>query len=165
MSTQAELQDRYQIEQVLRRYCRGVDRADADLIASAYHNNSSDDHGSFKGSGQAFAQYLVAATQQSWQASQHLLHQTNIEFDDDRAWVETYFTAHHRLLDDKGETVLETFGGRYVDRFEKHNSRWAISHRSVVYDWSQVQSIDKEYPHQDFATGLRSKQDLSYKRT
>lgn len=164
MSTLDDMQNRYQIEQVLRRYCRGVDRGDAQLIASAYHNNASDDHGSFKGSGREFADHLVAATKDRWLASQHLLNQTNIEFAGDIAWVETYFTAHHRLLDEQGATMLETFGGRYVDRFEQHNHRWAISHRSVVYDWSQIQKVGEEYPHQDFELGKRSKEDLSYKR-
>jgi hypothetical protein len=62
------------------------------------------------------------------------------------------------------EQVLRRYC-RGVDRFEKHNNRWAISQRSVVYDWSQIQDVGQEYDHQNFELGKRSTEDLSYKRT
>lgn len=39
-----ELLDRQAIYDVMMRYCRGVDRFDADLITSAYHPDARDDH-------------------------------------------------------------------------------------------------------------------------
>jgi len=163
-SNDQNAEDRYAIEDVLRRYCRGVDRGDAPLIASAYHEDAYDDHGGFKGSGRAFAERLVESTRDRWIASQHQLHQTNIDFDDNLAWVETYFTAYHRVVDEAGDNVLETFAGRYVDRFEKRASVWGIAKRTVVYDWSQIQKVDKEYPSEVFQQGKRSKEDPSYQR-
>jgi len=178
-----EIEDRYQIEQALRRYCRGVDRGDAELIRSAYHDDAFDDHGEFKGSAKDFAARLIAGTQDRWLSAQHLLHQTNIDFADQVAWVETYFTAHHKVSgqasaggshsvgDDRPDqgasnsgVVLESFGGRYADRFEKRNGAWAIARRVVICDWSRVQDIAREYPSTGFEQGKRSKEDMSYQR-
>ena len=38
------------IRQAALRYCRGVDRLDAELMRSAYHDDATDDHGVFVGS-------------------------------------------------------------------------------------------------------------------
>ena len=156
---------RVKIEDVLRRYCRGVDRGDADLIRSAYHVDATDDHGTFKGSGHDFADHLVAVTRDRWLASQHQLHQTNLAIDGSTAWVETYFTAIPRLPGKTSKSRLETFGGRYVDRFEGREGVWAIAHRRVVYDWSRVEEFAAEYPHADFDVGTRDRTDPSYHRT
>lgn len=164
MSEQAireEMENRYLIEQVLRRYCRGVDRGDAGLIRSVYHDDATDDHGSFKGRGIDFADRVVAAMNQRVAATMHNLHQTNIRFDADVAWVETYFTAHHRVVEGDA-TRLETFGGRYVDRFERRSDEWKIARRVVVYDWSRIEDVPREYPHDAFEQGNRSSDDLSY---
>ena len=40
-----QLIDKQEIYEVLCTYCRGVDRCDADLVRSAYHEDSYDDHG------------------------------------------------------------------------------------------------------------------------
>ena len=45
------LLDERAIERLLVDYCRGVDRLDAALVASVYHSDGTDDHGSFKGLG------------------------------------------------------------------------------------------------------------------
>ncbi|MBH79196.1 MAG: linA-like protein [Gammaproteobacteria bacterium] len=156
-----EMQDRYEIEQVLRRYCRGVDRGDAELIRSVYHADGTDDHGGFKGLGVEFADRVVEAMAGRVEATMHNLHQINIFPNGDAARVETYFTAYHRLIQE-GTTVLETFGGRYVDRFEKRLGQWKIADRVVVYDWSEIKDVPREYPNENFNQGKRSKDDLSY---
>ena len=47
--------DRLGAEREIRRrlldYCRGIDTCDVGLVASVYHPDSFDDHGSFQGSG------------------------------------------------------------------------------------------------------------------
>ena len=42
-----------------RPYCRGVDRCDEDLIRSAFHDDSYDDHGYWKGPGHELAPFLA----------------------------------------------------------------------------------------------------------
>jgi hypothetical protein len=158
---QREIEDRYQIEEVLRRYCRGVDRGDAALIRSVYHPDATDDHGGFKGKGVEFADRVVEILNRHALATQHHLSQTSIRFEGDMAYTETYVTAYHRIERD-GIAVLEIFGGRYVDRFEKRSGEWKIAHRTVVYDWSRINPVEEEYPHETFEIGKRSKDDLSY---
>ena len=86
----------------------------------------------------------------------------NIRFAEKQlAFVETYFTAHHRRAEDKA-TVLDHFGSRYVDRFEKRFGTWKIAKRVVVYEWSRVEPAEREYPADPFEQGKRSKADLSY---
>jgi len=53
------LLDKQSICEVLVTYCRGVDRCDEDLIRSAFHENSYDDHGYWKGPGQELAPFLA----------------------------------------------------------------------------------------------------------
>ena len=53
------LADERAIERRLVDYCRGVDRGDAALVASVYHPDGTDDHGSFKGLGVDFAEYVT----------------------------------------------------------------------------------------------------------
>ena len=159
------IEDRHAIEDVLRQYCRGVDRGDVDLLRDVYHEDAIDDHGTFQGDGRAFAEHLVSATKDRWLASQHLLHQSNFDIDGDTAYVETYFTAHHRVRGETGGSeVLETFGGRYVDRLERRDGAWRIARRQVVHDWSRVQEIEQAYPNEAFTQGVRSRDDASYGR-
>jgi hypothetical protein len=58
--TDDEVKSRLQIQEVIYTYCRGVDRGDVALIASAYHEDAYDDHGTFKGLGKDFAPHIVA---------------------------------------------------------------------------------------------------------
>ena len=50
-----------EIGRCLIAYCRGVDTCDVALISSAYHAESTDDYGSFKGGGHEFAAYAATA--------------------------------------------------------------------------------------------------------
>src|SRR5262245_17777267 len=45
------LLDKQAIQEVLARYCRGVDRADLELLRSVYHPDAIDNHGTFNGNG------------------------------------------------------------------------------------------------------------------
>ena len=47
-----QLHDRQQIEDVLTRYSRAVDRADIELLKGCYHDGATEDHaGVFTGTG------------------------------------------------------------------------------------------------------------------
>jgi len=156
------LLDEAAIRRVLYRYCRGIDRIDAELIRSAYWPGATDDHGVFTGSAEEFARWVVGVLA-TFEQTQHSLHQTSIDVLGDRAFTETYFDARHRLRRE-GRLMLETFGGRYLDRFERRDGEWRIAHRVVVHDWSRIEEVPATYPNEMFAQGLRSRDDLSYRR-
>src|SRR3546814_17297581 len=52
--------DKHAIYEALMRYCRGVDRGDNAMLASAYHADGIDDHGFWNGLGSDFAIFINA---------------------------------------------------------------------------------------------------------
>ena len=88
---------RDEIQEVLARYARGVDRADAELLKSCYHPDAIEEHGG-NYTGNAFA-YVDGAVPRIrlMGAMQHLLGTSHIDFDGDVAWVETYLWTFARF--------------------------------------------------------------------
>ena len=52
--------------------------------------------------------------------------------------------------------VLETFGGRYVDRFERRDGEWRIAHRNLVHEWDKVEHVELAFPPGRYPEGGRS---------
>jgi hypothetical protein len=71
-----------------------------------------------------------------------------IEVDGDNAYAETYFSAYHRMRA-KGDPLAASnaydtemdflVGGRYIDRFQRREGVWKISHRTGLTDWTRVE--------------------------
>lgn len=147
--TDCRLEDRAQIEDALLSYTRGVDRRDWDLVRSAYHVDAYDDHGAYKGGMDGFIDWL--SRRHAFIAhSMHYVTNLFIEFSGpDVALAETYFLAQQTMGEDAGESRLMLLGdkkvaedavilmeaaGRYVDRMERRDGRWAIAHRVTVFE-------------------------------
>ena len=131
------LVDRAEIEEVLNRYCRGVDRCDEAELAAVYHPDGTDDHGTFKGSGREFATWACSGASTYWRASHHTVHNVIIDWvDQDAATVESSVLAFNQRSGDSDDRTgtVEVFAGRYLDRFERRDGRWAIAHRLAVRD-------------------------------
>ena len=155
-------EDERAIRRCLHRYCRGIDRCDADLVASAYHPDATDDHGAFNGLGTVFATYATDALRRHTEATMHMTGEPDIEFTSpDTAQVETYVQAVHRCRDDQGP-YLERFGGRYVDRFEKRDGEWRIAHRVCIHEWNAKERIELAWPPSRFTEGRRDRTDPCY---
>jgi hypothetical protein len=156
-----ELLDRAAIHDVLMRYCRGVDRCDEELVRSAYHPDAVDDHGYWKGSGWAFAGFIVRDLARRSSATTHAVANESIALHGDTADVESYVFAY--LCPSGGEDAgVDLFAGRYVDRFERRDGEWRISRRTVVHDWSrrlQVAAPALGLPLDGFAQGRRDRSD------
>ena len=158
------LLDEREIHRRLTDYCRGVDRCDAELIASVYHPDGRDDHGGFIGLGVDFAHYVVERLRAGYDATMHTIANTTIDFaDDDTAHVETYVHAVHRRTTDAGPQIM-SFGGRYIDRFERRDGAWRIADRVVVREWDRLDSVTPMYPEGRFREGVRGRDDVSYGR-
>lgn len=159
-----ELSAHIEIRQQLMRYCRGVDRRDAEVIRSVYHPDATDDHGSFKGLGVEFADYVVAALDALETPSQHHITNVLIELAGERAAVESYFLAFHPqpASDASAREPIAFVGGRYLDRFECRDGRWAIAHRQVVLDWTREDVHGEPWGRVDaFAAGAPREADPS----
>lgn len=131
------LVDRAEMEEVLNRYCRGVDRCDEAELAGVYHDDGTDDHGTFNGLGKDFAAWACNGASEYWTASHHTVHNVIIDWrEDGAANVESYVLAFNRRVDRPDGTPgrVEVFAGRYLDRFEQRDGRWRIAHRQALRD-------------------------------
>lgn len=155
--------DHFSIRAVLERYCRGIDRLDAALIDSVYWPEATDDHGVYSGPGKDFSAFIIPMLRDGYDATMHVIGQSNIRVEGDRAAADTYFQAYHRRAQDGG-IALDIAAGRYADVFEKRGGEWRISDRVVVMDWTDTR-IGLEgaaFGLGIFTTGRRDGDDASY---
>jgi hypothetical protein len=156
-----DLLSKQAIHENIMRYCRGVDRCDAGLLASVFHDDAVVD--SFPGvGGAAIAQQIVAAVTGSSTVSTHFVGNLLIEVTGDRAVSEAYFLATNELTID-GRRYLRSRACRYIDDHERRGGRWAISNRITVDDWSRLDEAPQRAPGADRWTyGARNPSDPSY---
>jgi hypothetical protein len=127
------LLDRLAIENALVRYCRGVDRADPELIGSAYHSDAVDEHGAQRFEGDGIGPGIIEMTR-SMRVTFHCISNTSIVFHTpDAAGCECYFSTWQTMEVEGRERILAGLG-RYLDRFERRDAQWRIAHRLVVVD-------------------------------
>lgn len=146
---------RLAIERCLLDYCRGIDRCDADLVASIYHPDATDDHGSFVGLGTDFARLATSKLRGHAIATTHFCNPPHVVFTSaTTAEVETQVLAWHRCRDEDGE-YLEKFCGRYFDRFECRDGDWRIAHRALTHDWDTIERVTNAFPPGRFTPSPR----------
>jgi ketosteroid isomerase-like protein len=138
--TVTELADRQAIRDVLMAYSRGIDRLDRKLLISLYHEDAIDDHGVFVGTREEFADWAIAMHTATHLSHQHCIFNVTCDLDGDVAHTETYymFVGMNRT-----GTPMAMSGGRYIDRLEKRDGRWAIAARVCVRDWAPLEEIPK----------------------
>ena len=133
-----ELQDRQAITDCLSAYSRAVDRLDRELLLSIYHDDAIDDHGVFVGSPEAFADWVIPMHTATHLSHQHCIFNSTVDLEGDVAHVESYYMF---VGLNRSGTPLAMSGGRYLDRFEKRDGRWAIAARICVRDWAPLEEI------------------------
>jgi SnoaL-like domain len=138
--TVTELADRQAIRDVLMAYSRGIDRLDRELLISLYHEDAIDDHGVFVGTREEFADWAIAMHTATHLSHQHCIFNFTCDLDGNVAHTETYymFVGMNRT-----GTPMAMSGGRYIDRLEKRDGRWAIVARVCVRDWAPLDEIPK----------------------
>jgi hypothetical protein len=161
------LRDHEEIRQLLYRYARGVDRADADVIRSVYTAGGTDRHGPFDGPGEEFAGVVVESAKRVWDhVGNHHITNIYIELDgDDRARAEVYFIAFHPHADN-GPPEMGIISGRYLDNLERQDGRWGITRRVVISDWTRNHFGGAEWERTSersgYVGGRRGEADPSY---
>lgn len=126
------LLDKEAIRACMLRYLRGIDRMDADLIRSAFHEDAIDNHTrDVRGSIDGLLEWWLPQ-QHTREATQHFVTNQTIELDGDVAHVESYFFV---FIKQKAQDVGALNGGRYADRFERRNGEWKIALRIVLPEW------------------------------
>lgn len=134
-----ELADREAIRDCLFRYCRGIDRCDADLLRSAYWPDALDSHavpGKAPQPAYDFIERVMPKLVQM-RRTQHQISNCLIRITTDKADVESYFLSVHQE-ERAGQLEDVLVAGRYLDRFARRAGEWRIAHRHVLIDWFKV---------------------------
>lgn len=166
MDALAELRARQQIQDALYRYCRGVDRLDAELIRSAYHPGALDNHGSYNGDVDGFVEWVFANHQGKVLTCVHHIGNVLIAFESDTvAHCESYVFAYHRRLVD-GQLYDLASHGRFNDRHEERGGEWRIVERQVVFDRDRFDPVVRTFDGPltlELEKGRRDRDDASYR--
>jgi len=150
--------DKMAISEAIARYCRGIDRADADLINSAYHPDAWDEHDGHEFTGLTVGNGIIEILQRGMKATRHNIGTQLIEVYGDEAAAETYCTGSHTLKDGRR---VQTFV-RYLDRFERRAGEWKVIHRTSITDPAEVLPPIEDTGHFPPDLGRRDKTDPSY---
>jgi len=160
------LVDRQAIVDCINAYSRGVDRRDRDMLMSVYHDDAWDDHAVFCGPAADFADWAYDFHDKYQTAHHHYILNHSCDLDGNVAHTETYYLFAG--VNREGPEVILS-GGRYLDRFEKRNGRWAIAARKCLIEWAGTLN-DVQYDP-NYLAALRSNgisargpEDSSYER-
>ena len=133
-----ELLAKQEIYELSCNYMRALDRLDADLMHTVFHEDATVDYGFFQGAGKDFVDFAQNALKDHL-ANHHMIGQVNVKVDGDEGVGEIYFQAFHKVIQEGEEKDL-FICGRYVDRYERRAGVWKISFRSEVNDWSRTEA-------------------------
>ncbi|MFT4824193.1 MAG: hypothetical protein ACI9DH_001656 [Halioglobus sp.] len=180
-----EVLDKHAISDVIMAYARALDRLDEAMLRSVFHSDSQHAHGfigpssdpslpSKPGEPGDFVAYALEVLN-THTRTQHQLGNIFIELEGSDAYVETYFTAYHRMrakgdpkaAENAHDTEMDFFvGGRYLDRFQKRDGVWKISHRTGLSDWMRTEPPATQgfFDIPSELLGHRGKKDLVYRR-
>ena len=153
------IMDRQAIVELIYRYCRAMDRIDAELGYSIWHEDAVADYGAqiYQGSGRGFIDHVC---EQHRRALTHTHQVTNItiELEQDRAASESYVTSVLRFMQ-AGSTKQITTWGRYIDTWTRRGGRWGIDKRIAIVDLDEIRDAGVTNRHD---RGRRDKTDPSY---
>ena len=156
-----ELLDREAIRTVLGRYCRAVDRGDAELMRTVYWPDATEWHGSFVGLSMDFVDLAVLA--EGYESLWHSLGTINIDLQGSTAYSEAYFSSRCVPIGrSNGARSLRLHEGRYIDRFEKREGEWRVADRKIVSEFTDQRVLNET--GEVFLASKRGAEDLSYLR-
>lgn len=145
------LADERAIRRVVLRYCRGIDRLDAELVRGCYHPDATDEHGSFAGGVDAYVTWAFGLLER-YDSTFHLVANQLVDVAPGGtvALSESYGIAMHRTepgpvgtFDPKRNLIT---GFRFVDRFEKRAGTWRIATRVATTEWSRIDDEPSRWP-------------------
>jgi len=78
-----------------------------------------------------------------YEATTHLMGQSTVALDGDRASGETYCIAHH-ITAFSGTRTIFVASLRYHDSFVKLDGTWLFAERKLYVDWAETRPISSE---------------------
>lgn len=155
-----ELAEREAIRALIYRYARAVDRIDAELGYSVWHEDGTADYGAaiYIGTGRGAIDF-ICEQHRGLLGHSHQITNITISINGDRAASESYVFATLRVPGDGCELAIGIWG-RYLDRWSKRAGRWGIDHRLTVLDFDEVREVSSAHAPQGY--GRRDRDDPSY---
>jgi SnoaL-like domain len=138
----ATLADKMAIQEQIRCYCRAVDRLDIPLGHAVFHEDSTADYGKdfYHGPGKGVIDAIIKS-HDGLLSHSHQVTNVLIEVSGDKAGSESYVYGTMRRDAGGGKILQIGIWGRYLDRWEKREGRWAIARRMVVYDHEELREV------------------------
>lgn len=157
------LKDRQAILDCLKRYTRGADRHDVELIKSAFWPDAIISYGR-PITVEEFATWANSLHATKFVQNQHHVTGQTVDIQGNIAHVESYVV--YFLLSNESTTGTNTIGsGRYVEQYEKRNGEWRIKIREYIPDVLFEGTTPIEMcPPQLGCLGKRDRSDISYMR-
>ena len=152
------------LEDMLHRYCRGVDRMDRPLALSVFHPESTVEiDNAFTGTGPGFIDWVWERHQR---VARHLHNITNVIVSgtDAVAASEAYVMALLRIESESGLLVLQSHG-RYLDEWVRFEARWVIKRRRYVHEFQEIRRIESDITPAKQVPSRRDRSDASYSLT
>ena len=159
------LRSRMDILDCINRIARGVDRLDPETFRTGYHDDAVLDFGTHIGTPAQHIAFFFELHRTMQHAHAHTICNHVCEIDGDVAHAETYFIFASENVSGVPTTVA---GGRYVDKFERRNGRWAIAIRKCLTTWNMTpeSEVSKQIAAAFALVGRnnRGHDDVSYER-
>ncbi|HWT91687.1 MAG TPA: nuclear transport factor 2 family protein [Solirubrobacteraceae bacterium] len=157
-----DLLDKHEIHETMMRYCRGVDRADGELIATVFHEDAVADHGNSQILG-VDAHEKMPPSGRRTRGIMHFVGNELIEVFGDVARAEFYVIVFFEL-EVEGQASMMWRGGRYVDRWERRDGGpWKVAERRLVGAWDRIDPVRYQPDHDKFFTGKPAPDDDIYR--
>ena len=152
---------KHRINELMKMYCRGMDRADHKLLESVFHPDATVITGAVDGSASVFCRDICRYLTTNLDSCYHSVNDGWIKLMGSRASGEFYVLAAMTA----GGT-LTIGGGRYADEFELHDGSWRITSHTFISDWlvsySEPGSFSRDELPASLPRGLFGPQDKIY---
>ncbi|BCK57793.1 nuclear transport factor 2 family protein [Nocardia wallacei] len=126
-----QISDRLEIEDLMVRYSHAVDTRQWELLDEIFTADAEIDYTAMGGpkGGLAETKSFLAQTMPNFLAFQHLIANSSITVDGDRATGRTMCHNPMVVADQAGKQSLMLCGLWYLDTFERVDGRWRIARR------------------------------------
>ena len=149
-----------EIAEQIYRYCRAMDRLDADLGYSVWHEDAEAiyEASPFIGTGRGFIDWVIPK-HRTFVNHSHQVTNILIAVDGDEADSESCFIVMPRTREEGGQEMDHIILGRYLDRWSRFDGRWAIRKRQCIIDMANSVPVSEGWI---VAAGRRDRHDPSY---
>ncbi len=138
MSSQQELSDRFEIQDLLYRYAELIDRKQFDGLRDVFHEKSHIDYSAFGGS-VGDREETIAFLKKAMKLfpnTQHLNANVQITLDGDQARGRVMCLNPQQMTLPDGGSQVFLLGLWYVDEYRRTESGWRIYRRSEEKSWA-----------------------------